>query len=152
MAAGTTPALRPFPVLWYGDFRAIVRLPLHQGDRSIPRAVLKDPAFQRCIVPECETTLSVDEAKNACPACGGLLDVCYDWDRLPVPSSLREFESRWANRRDPLDFSGVWRFRELLPFAPHDAIVTIGEGQTILRPSESIAKYVGLRPDRLFLQ
>jgi threonine synthase len=122
------------------------------GVRSIPRALLKDLAFQRCIVPGCETTLPVDDAKNACPACGGLLDIGYEWDRLPVPSSLREFEARWSNRRDPLDFSGVWRFRELLPFAPPEAIVTIGEGQTILRPSESIAKYTGLRPDQLFLQ
>ncbi len=122
------------------------------GARSIPRAVLKDLAFQRCIVPGCETTISVDDVQTACPACGGLLDIGYEWDHLPVPRSLREFESRWSNRRDPLDFSGVWRFRELLPFTPPDAIVTIGEGQTILRPSESVAKYAGLAADRLFLQ
>jgi threonine synthase len=78
--------------------------------------------------------------------------VSYDWDRVPVPKSLREFEPRWGNRRNPLDFSGVWRFRELLPFAPENAIVTIGEGQTILQQSESVGRYVGLRPGRLFLQ
>ena len=71
---------------------------------------------------------------------------------MPVPSSLREFEARWSNRRDPLDFSGVWRFRELLPFAPPDQIVTIGEGQTILQRSDPVARYAGLNAGSLFLQ
>jgi threonine synthase len=69
-----------------------------------------------------------------------------------VPSTLRRFEARWSNRRDPLDFSGVWRFRELLPFAPEDQIVTIGEGQTILQPSPALARYAGLDADALYLQ
>ena len=90
-------------------------------------------AFQSCIAPGCGEQYAVDETRLACGKCGGLLDVSYEWDRVPVPSSLREFEARWSNRRNPLDFSGVWRFRELLPFAPPEAIVTIGEGQTILQ-------------------
>ena len=76
----------------------------------------------------------------------------YEWDRVPVPKSLREFEARWSNRRNPLDFSGVWRFRELLPFARPEAVVTIGEGQTILQRSENVGRYVGMRPGNLFLQ
>ena len=76
----------------------------------------------------------------------------YEWDRVAVPKSLREFEARWSNRRNPLDFSGVWRFRELLPFAPPEAIVTIGEGQTVLQQSESVGRYVGMQSGRLFLQ
>ncbi|MBX3438340.1 MAG: threonine synthase [Planctomycetaceae bacterium] len=81
-----------------------------------------------------------------------MLDVCYEWDKLPVPSSLREFESRWNSRRHPLDFSGVWRFRELLPFAPPDQIVTIGEGQTILQQSDHVGRYVGINDGCLYLQ
>jgi len=81
-----------------------------------------------------------------------LLDVAYDWDRLPVPKSLKHFEGKWANRTHPLDFSGVWRFRELLPFAPDDAIVTIGEGQTLCQRADSVAAFAGLNPGRLFLQ
>lgn len=80
------------------------------------------------------------------------MDVAYDWERLPLPRSLREFEPRWGNRRHPLDFSGVWRFRELLPFAPEQAIVTIGEGQTLLQQSDAVGKYVGLQAGRLYLQ
>ena len=89
---------------------------------------------------------------TTCPDCGGLLDIDYEWDRVPVPRSLREFESRWGNRTDPLDFSGVWRFRELLPFAPPDKVVSIGEGQTLLQESAAVGRYVGMQPGRLFLQ
>jgi threonine synthase len=111
-----------------------------------------DAAFQRCINPACGATLDVARAHFACPACGDLLDVDYDWDRIPVPSSLRDFEVRWADRLDPFNFSGVWRFRELLPFAPPAALVTIGEGQTLLRTADKVAQYVGLNPGRLKLQ
>ena len=78
---------------------------------------MSDAVFQRCIHPHCGATLPVDDTSFACPKCGGLLDVGYDWDRLQPPKSLREFEAKWARRTDPLCFSGVWRFRELLPFA-----------------------------------
>lgn len=80
------------------------------------------------------------------------MEVAYDWDRVPLPTSLRKFEDRWADRRRPLDFSGVWRFRELLPFAPDEWIVTIGEGQTILRQSMPLARYVGIDDEGLYLQ
>jgi threonine synthase len=112
---------------------------------------MKAAAFQRCISPDCAATFDVAETLTGCPRCGGLLDVDYDWDRLPVPRSLREFENRWARRNEPLEFSGVWRFRQLLPFAPDDQIVTIGEGQTILRTSESVSRYVGISDKNLFL-
>ncbi len=76
----------------------------------------------------------------------------YEWDRLEVPASLREFERKWARRHDPHCFSGVWRFHELLPFVPVDKCVTIGEGQTLLQCSDGVGQYVGLRPGNLFLQ
>ena len=89
---------------------------------------------------------------TACPKCGSLLDVAYDWDRTPPPESLRWFEEKWSRRNDPLCFSGVWRFRELLPFAPPDKIVTIGEGQTPLLHTDGVGEYVGLNAGCLFLQ
>ncbi len=94
----------------------------------------------------------MDDVLTSCPACGDLLDIAYEWDKLPVPKSLREFEAAWSRRNNPLDFSGVWRFRKLLPFAPDDKIVTIGEGQTILQNSQAVARYVGMDPGRLMLQ
>lgn len=109
-------------------------------------------AFQRCIAPLCQATFDVADVLTSCPDCGNSLDIEYEWDKLPVPGSLREFEERWSNRSNPLDFSGVWRFRNLLPFAADKDIVTIGEGQTILQKSDSVGKYVGMKDGGLFLQ
>jgi threonine synthase len=111
-----------------------------------------DAVYQRCIHPDCDGTRAVDDTSFVCPRCGGLLDVAYDWQRLRPPTSLRDFESKWARRDDPLCFSGVWRFRDLLPFADRDKVLTIGEGQTILQRADAVAAYVGLEAGRLFLQ
>ena len=51
-----------------------------------------------------------------------------------------------------LDFSGVWRFRELLPFAREEDVVTIGEGRTVLQRPELLTREMGMKPDRLLLQ
>ncbi|WP_437184990.1 threonine synthase [Planctomicrobium sp. SH668] len=108
--------------------------------------------YQQSIRPGSTQKYGVHEVLTACPQSGDLLDVCYDWDKLQVPTSLKEFEKRWNTRRNPLDYSGVWRFRDLLPFAPEDQIVTIGEGQTFLQDSHAVAKYVGVKSGGLFLQ
>ena len=109
-------------------------------------------AFQRSAAPGEAAAFDVGEVLPACEPLGGLLDIQYDWDRVPVPDSLKWFEKRWATRNNPLDLSGVWRFRELLPFAPDDKIVTVGEGQTLLRRSDRVGKYCGMNPGRLHLQ
>ncbi len=113
---------------------------------------MSDAVYQRCIDPACSGTRSVTETDFTCPQCGGLLDVAYDWNRLPAPKSLRDFEAKWSRRHEPLCFSGVWRFHELLPFAEPKYVMTIGEGQTILQKAEGVAGYVGLNAGRLFLQ
>ena len=77
-----------------------------------------DVAFQRCLSPDCGATYDVGEVRTSCGECGSLLDIAYDWDRLPVPDSLKFFEKKWAKRNDPLCRSGVWRFYELFPYAP----------------------------------
>ncbi len=111
-----------------------------------------DAAFQRCLAPDCQATYGIDEVRTFCDRCGGLLDVAYDWDRLPVPGSLKDFEQKWQQRHDPSCFSGVWRFYELLPFTLKEHIVTVGEGQTLLQNAPVAAKFAGLREDCLFLQ
>ncbi|SIN75054.1 threonine synthase [Singulisphaera sp. GP187] len=120
---------------------------------SVPTTMTQtDLAYQQCINPACRATYAVDQTIFACPTCGDLLDVVYDWDRLPVPSRLNEFEAKWSTRLDPLNFSGVWRFRELLPFAPREMVVTVGEGQTLLQSADKVAQYVGMAPGNLKLQ
>jgi threonine synthase len=111
-----------------------------------------DLAFQRCIMPNCAATYDVGEVRTSCDVCGSLLDIDYDWDALPVPESLDWFEGKWSRRNEPLCYSGVWRFYELLPFAPTNKIVSIGEGQTMLQPSEGVAQFVGVAAGNLMLQ
>ena len=113
---------------------------------------MSDVAFQRCINPRCGATVDLADTGFRCPRCGGLLDVAYDWNKLPVPASLKHFESKWADRTHPLTVSGVWRFRELFPFAPDDKIMTVGEGQTLCQRADSVAAYVGMKPGSLYLQ
>src|SRR5271166_6196147 len=111
-----------------------------------------EAAFQQCIHPACAATYSIDETHFACPLCGDLLDVVYHWDRVPIPRSLSEFGAKWADRLDPLKFSGVWRFHELLPFAAPEMVVTIGEGQTLLQKADKVGQYVGMSAGNLLLQ
>src|SRR5947208_748710 len=103
---------------------------------------MTESVYQHCINPDCGSTTAVDDTAFQCPRCGGLMDVVYDWERVRPPATLREFEAKWADRANPLNFSGVWRFRELLPFAPPESVLTIGEGQTILQRADAVAKYV----------
>jgi threonine synthase len=114
-------------------------------------------AFQQCISPSCRATYSVEEIRVSCDKCGSLLDILYDWNKLPVPKSLSFFEHRWSTRgtagEGRLDFSGVWRFRELLPLYRSEAdIVTIGEGRTVLQQADLLARELGMKPGRLLLQ
>lgn len=111
-----------------------------------------EAARQQCVNPSCSATFGVDESRFSCPRCGDLLDILYDWDRLPTPRSLKDFEAKWSRPLDPLCFSGVWRFRELLPFAPPDRVVTIGEGRTLLQKADKVGRFVGMGPGNLLLQ
>ncbi len=91
-----------------------------------------ETAYQKCINPDCGATFDCGQDMFKCPKCGELLDIQYDWDKAQVPAKISDFAKRWATRSNRLDFSGVWRFRELLNFCPDNYKVTLGEGQTIL--------------------
>ncbi len=115
-----------------------------------------EQAYQVCINPDCRKQFGIEQIVFNCPDCGALLDVEYRWDRVAVPKALDFFEHRWSTKglraEARLDFSGIWRFRELLPFAPNDSIVTIGEGRTLLEENDLLAREIGMKPGRLFLQ
>lgn len=121
-----------------------------------------DLAYQECIDPDCRATFGVDQVLVSCPRCAqagrnSLLDVRYQWDRMAVPRSLTYFEHRWSTKGEhgegALDFSGVWRFRELLAFYRREEdIVTIGEGRTNLQEANLLARCLGFKPGCLFLQ
>jgi threonine synthase len=109
-------------------------------------------AFQQCIRADCRATFGVAEPLVACPQCGDLLDVAYNWSQVHVPKRLARFEARWGRRDKAINFSGVWRFRELLDFCPDRFKVTLGEGQTVLQCNEALARYVGVKGGELLLQ
>ena len=83
-------------------------------------------------------------ALYACPTCGDLLDVVYDWDRLD-PDALRHCFRQRRLSDDPKDVSGVWRYRELIPFYDDERqIVTYPEGNTPQLDAPRAARYAGL--------
>jgi threonine synthase len=103
--------------------------------------------IQRCIRAECLAEYGLDARLYVCSRCGGLLDIER---RARVDSaSLREL---WLSRRasfDPRDRSGVWRFRDFLPFAEDVAAVSLGEGNTPLYDAPRSADYCRLSQLRL---
>jgi threonine synthase len=118
---------------------------------------MNSAAFQQCINSACAATFDVGQVLVACSQCGSLLDVQYDWGKLPTIKGLSFFEHRWSTKgigvEGQLDFSGVWRFRELLPFyREEDHIVTIGEGRTCLQQADLLAKHLGMKEGKLLLQ
>jgi len=112
----------------------------------------KTVSYQKCINPDCQAQFDCTQTLVKCPNCGDLLDICYDWDKIEVPANLSDFGKRWATRSNRLDFSGVWRFRELISFCPDASKVTIGEGQTILQQNDDLAKALNMKAGNLFLQ
>ena len=101
-----------------------------------------------CFEPSCRTRYALCEVLYNCPRCGGLLEVDYDWDTAN-PAPWREL---WRERRldnSALNQSGVWRYRELLPFdeASRSEVVTLREGNTPVLEAPRAAVYARL--DRL---
>lgn len=111
-----------------------------------------EAAFRKCISPDCGAEFSCSETLVKCPKCGELLDVVYDWEKVGTPDRMSDFGRRWASRENRLDFSGVWRFRELLNFCPDEAKVTVGEGQTVLQQNDDLAEELGMNAGTLHLQ
>ena len=109
-------------------------------------------AYQKCINPKCQSQFDCGQSMFNCPDCGDLLDVLYDWDKITVPEKMSDFGKRWATRNNRLDFSGVWRFRDLLNFCSDDNKVSVGEGQTILQCNDQIADVIGMNKGCLHLQ
>ncbi len=100
--------------------------------------------FQRCITPDCRAEYQIDERLYVCSRCGGLLDV----DRSdPIAVDATSLRDLWRQRLSSLesrDRSGVWRFREFLPFDADTQIVSLGEGNTPLYDAPRSADYCRL--------
>jgi threonine synthase len=98
-----------------------------------------------CIEESCRARYALNRPLYSCPGCGGLMDVTYDFDPGLNASRMKiVFRERKASALE-LDRSGVWRFRELLPFvADPTKIVTLLEGNTPLYTAPRSAEYARL--------
>ena len=97
-----------------------------------------------CFEPKCRAPYPVTEVIYNCPRCGGLLEAAYpDWKL-----DAAQVKSVWRARRTcnlPLDQSGVWRYREIIPFLENfDSVVTLREGNTPLLSAPKAAAYGSL--------
>jgi threonine synthase len=100
------------------------------------------PAELACFNPECRAHFPVTEVIYTCPRCGGLIEAVYP------ARDAGGWKQLWRERRmsnAPLDQSGVWRYRELLPFLDdYSQVVTLREGSTPLLDAPRAAGYGGL--------
>jgi threonine synthase len=103
----------------------------------------------RCIA--CGDVSDAASQNFRCPQCQDLLEITYPhWKKTGF--SAENFKSTWRQRRlsqSPVDLSGVWRFRELLPELTSDKqVITLREGNTPLYELPHCARITGV--PRLF--
>lgn len=96
---------------------------------------------QRCIEPDCGQSYGINERVFVCSRCNGLLDI--EWTEKPAQDA-EPLRFLWRSRftsNAVKDRSGVWRFREILPFAETDPVVSLNEGNTPLYDTPRCASY-----------
>jgi threonine synthase len=100
-------------------------------------------AYLQCIEETCGARQDPRKDSYLCAKCGGLLEVKYEFDSFD-PDQLRQ---AWHMRRlsgEPIDRSGVWRFRELIPFvSPRARIISLSEGSTPLVGTRQAGRWAG---------
>src|SRR5947207_14036105 len=102
------------------------------------------PAELACFEERCRARFPITEVLYNCPHCGGLLEAVYG----KPAQSPEQLKKLWRERRlsnAPLDQSGVWRYREIIPFLDdYGCAVTLRDGCTPLLPAPRAAEYGGL--------
>jgi threonine synthase len=96
----------------------------------------------KCIETNCGAEFAINERLYTCPRCGGLLEAVRK--TVGTAEQLKEI---WTNRLtsfETKDRSGVWRYRELLPFDNDVQPVSLFEGNTPLYEASRSAKFAGL--------
>src|SRR5246500_1842305 len=101
----------------------------------------------RCIA--CGDVRETASRDFRCAACGDLLEIAYpDWKDVDAA----RLKSAWQKRRlssSPVNLSGVWRYRDLLPALDDEQqVITLREGNTPLYELPRCARITGV--PRLF--
>ncbi len=99
-------------------------------------------SFVGIVCVNCHAEQPVGSPSPVCRRCGGRLEVVLDLEGVKervTKESIRESKIR-----------GVWKYRELLPVMNPKGIVSLGEGNTNLMRSESLAQVLGMR--KLFIK
>jgi threonine synthase len=100
-------------------------------------------AYLQCMEESCGRRYPLDNPEHQCAACDGLLDVRYEFAPADPVAMRRTWEQRKAGS-SVMDQSGVWRFRELLPFVPAGReVVSLSEGRTPLVEVARTGRWVG---------
>jgi len=86
---------------------------------------------------ECARTFRVDEINYVCPACGGNLDVLYDYERIAAQIS----KAALATDRNLT----IWRYRPLLPMEDTSPVPPLSVGWTPLYDAPRLADEFGVR-------
>ena len=106
----------------------------------------------RCI--QCGAVRDTADQDFRCPECGDLFEAFFPgWVTSSGPRaggmSASELRERWLQRKlslVPLDQSGVWRFRELLPaLNDWNDVITLREGNTPLYRLQRCAHSAGVQ-------
>jgi threonine synthase len=102
------------------------------------------PSELVCFNPQCRARYAITDVLYNCPACGGLLESSVAKPGVDAASLKRLWRARRMNNAK-LDQSGVWRYRELLPFLENtNYVVTLREGNTPLLEGPRAAAYAGV--------
>jgi threonine synthase len=98
-----------------------------------------------CFERKCQTHFPIDEPIYNCLKCGGLLEISFHDSGVDT----EQWKKIWRDRRtsnEVFDQSGVWRYRELLPFEGyHLQAVSLREGNTPLLNAPRAAEYASLQ-------
>jgi threonine synthase len=98
-----------------------------------------------CFKQKCGARFPIDEPIYNCRTCGALLEVSFRNGHI----NAEQWKKTWRERRtsnEVYDQSGVWRYRELLPFdGYHLQAVSLREGNTPLLSAPRAAEYASLQ-------
>jgi len=93
--------------------------------------------FVSMICVECKSASPINSPSHICRRCGGRLQVILDME------SAKENLTRESLERS--NSRGVWRYEGLLPILNRKTIISLGEGNTDLRKTDSLSQVLGSR-------